>query len=355
MGRAACLYTGMRPFVSRLSSLASLSVFAITACVTDTVPRDDDSESSQMPALQPTMGPAPGSVPQSSRAAQPAPGLESTPTPSPIAAPPAMAGAAGAGAATSGASAGACDLRGPSFSGQWLVSQRTVVAGLGVKQRAAWWFYYELQQDGAELTVSKGLVCGSQVFPVDPLGASVQFEASFPAMVTKNSHDGRRGRVVANGSGCTVSFERAYSVVGATLPYYADPATPLPLLAEQASGTSPGWEDWDEDGEPGVSLHVSGIARGARYTALRSFGDWSGSVTSAGSKFQLAVTDWGQDEAVLGATSDLLKQTAAPDANAAGDFVQFARLTPDQAAGDAESVCATVRELAPTLTPEANR
>jgi hypothetical protein len=190
---------------------------------------------------------------------------------------------------------------------------------------------------------------------LDALGASVEFEASFPELVSKNSHQGRKGRVVASGTGCSISFDRAYSVVGATLPYYADPTIPLPKLDEQASQAAPGWEDWDEDGQPGVSLHVSGIAQGARYTALRSFSDWSGSVAATTAKFQLAVTDWGQDEAVLGATSDLLKQTGVPDANTDGDFVQFARLSPGQVQGDAESVCATVRQLAPTLTPEANR
>jgi hypothetical protein len=174
-------------------------------------------------------------------------------------------------------------------------------------------------------------------------------------MVANNSHAGRQGRVVSDGSRCTVTFDRAYIVVGATMPYYSDDTIALPTLEEQASGTSPGWEDWDDDGQPAVSLHVSGIAQGARYTVIRAFGEWSGTISAGATTFQLAVPDWGQEEAVLGATSDLLKLTGVADTDRTGHFAQFAQLTPEQGQGDDQTVCATVRRLYPTLTPAANR
>lgn len=246
--------------------------------------------------------------------------------------------------------AGACDL-----SGRWLITQRTIASGLGVKQRAAWWFYYEIDQTGSALNVTRGHVCGSQVFPVDALSAAVELEASFPALIENNSHAGRRGRVAANGDRCDVSFERAVVVLGATMPFYTDEANALPTLDQPASDGSPGWEDWDEDGNPAVSLHVSGLVEGSRYTALRAFSVWNGSMAAGASSFRLPVTDWGQEEAVLGVTAEVLEQTGVPDADRSGHFIELARLTPEQAAGDAALVCATVRRLAPLLTPDANR
>jgi hypothetical protein len=325
-----------------VGGLAILATFAAPSCVTDSVPpdiysessassTDPDRESSTEPASQPPVE-SNTSTPSGVDPAD----LEDDPTSTPP--------------SPTGAAPGSCDL-----TGRWLISQRTVAVGLGVKQRAMWWFYYELEQDGSELAVTKGLVCGSQVFPLDPLAAAVEFDASFSAIVANNSHAGRGGRVVSDGSRCTVTFDRAYSVVGATLPYYSDPTIALPAVEERASGTSPGWEDWDEDGQPAVSLHVSGIAQGARYTVIRAFSEWSGTISADATPFQLAVPDWGQDEAILGATADLLKQTGVPDSDRAGHFVQFAELTPEQVQGDDDTVCATVRRLYPTLTPAANR
>ncbi|HVZ30838.1 MAG TPA: hypothetical protein VG963_00345, partial [Polyangiaceae bacterium] len=175
--------------------------------------------------------------------------------------------------------------------GAWLISQRTVAQGLGVKQAGLWWYYYELEQNGSELTVKQGLVCGAKVIPVDILAAGVDWDAAWPTMVEKNSHAGRRGTAASTASGCNVSFERAYNVLGATTPYYADASHPLPTIDQQASGDTPGWEDWDNDGHPAVSLHVSGIVTGTRYTALRAWNEWSGTVSAGASSFQLPVSD----------------------------------------------------------------
>jgi hypothetical protein len=324
------------------TSLAILATFAAPACVTDSVPPDIYAESSASSTdPDPESSTEPDSPTQVESNTSPPSGVDPADLENDAVSPP---------PSQTDAAPGPCDL-----GGRWLISQRTVPVGLGVKQRSIWWFYYELEQDGSELTVTKGLVCGSEVFPLDPLSAAVEFNASFPAIVANNSHAGRGGRVVSDGSRCSVTFDRAYSVVGATMPYYSDATIALPTLEEQASGTSPGWEDWDEDGQPAVSLHVSGIAQGTRYTVVRTFSDWSGTISAGATTFQLAVPDWGQDEAILGATADLLKQTAVPDSNRANHFVQFAQLTPEQVQGDDETVCATVRRLAPTLTPNAHR
>jgi hypothetical protein len=336
----------------RAAKLAVLLGLATPGCVTDSVPPDIYSEASQ-PDADPSVEAPSDRTARDEPPTRPANAPGTAATGSEPEAPgiaPAADPEADAVAPVAGNGSGACDLR-----GHWLITQHTIASGLGVKQRAAWWFYYEIDQAGSDLTVKRGFVCGSQVFPVDPLSAAVEFDASFPAMLANNSHAGRRGSVTASGDGCSVSFERAVIVVGATTPFYADERNALPTIEQPATDTEPGWEDWDEDGNPAVSLHVSGLVEGERYTALRSFILWSGSIPSGAMTFRLPVSDWGQEESVLGVTAEVLKQTGVPDADRSGHFTQFARLAPEQVPGDPDSICATVRQLAPTLTPDANR
>ena len=55
---------------------------------------------------------------------------------------------------------------------------------------------------------------------------------------------------------------------------YLDPVRKLPdrtMMAERRG--TPGWEDWDGDGNPGISLKVSSpLASGTLYTCQR---DWT--------------------------------------------------------------------------------
>jgi hypothetical protein len=244
---------------------------------------------------------------------------------------------------------GPCDL-----TGSWLITQHGVFQALGVKQTAQSWFFYELQQSGGTLKVTKGLACGGRVVPLDALGAAVAWEPAWPATISKNSHTGRLGKVSASGTSCTVSFDIAYTILGASVAYYSDPSHDLPKLAQKAAGDEPGWEDWDDDGKPGVSFNTSGFATGVRYSVQRVYNDWTTGTYSPGAKLLKMVSVTQTDESVLGATSDLIKTLSAPDSNPASGFTQLARLDASQAQGDDEALCATVRDLAPTLTPEAN-
>jgi hypothetical protein len=308
------------------------------ACITDNVP-DDPYASSDRPQTKDAGTPPPGSMLGGGPVVTPALDAGAAPMITTDAGP----------AVFEAGTAGPCNL-----SGHWLISLRTVAQGLGVQQAGLWWHYYEIEQSGSELNVKRGLVCGSEVYPVDLLAAAVEFRASFDKIAQNNSHMGRRGTVTASGASCAVSFTRAYSIVGATTPHYADPNTQLPTLEQRATGNTPGWEDWDGDGQPASSLNVSGIVAGTRYTVLRVWSDWKGTVAAGASTFKLSVPDWGQDEAILGATNDLLKMTGVPVADARLHFAQFAKLTPEQVQGDTLTVCANIRRLAPMLTPEAN-
>jgi hypothetical protein len=314
--------------------LVVLATAITPACIVDSVAEDPYASSPHPRARDGSSSPAVGpAVP---------PSIDAGPT---------VMGSADAGAPAfeTGAASGACNL-----SGHWLISLRTVAQGLGVRQAGVWWHYYELEQSGSDLNVKQGLVCGSEVYPVDILAAAVEFRASFDSIVQKNSHAGRRGTVAVSGDKCSVTFQRAYTIVGATASHYANPMTQLPSLEQRATGSTPGWEDWDADGQPASSLNVSGIVAGTRYTVLRVWSDWKGTIAPGATSFKLSVPEWGQDEAILGATSDLLKMTGVPDADAKLHFAQLARLTPDQVQGDAVAICASIRSLAPTLTADAN-
>ena len=150
-----------------------------------------------------------------------------------------------------------CDLR-----GRWLVSQRYVAEALSEKQGSHSWFYLEVRQEGANITVQKGLHCGYNVTPITALGGKVDCSAAWPSFLAKNSSTGRRGTFVKSGSVCKLKLDREFTPRGVTLPHYLDPANPLPMASQAAKGTTPGWEDWDGDGNPGVTLSVSGLASG---------------------------------------------------------------------------------------------
>jgi hypothetical protein len=145
----------------------------------------------------------------------------------------------------------------------------------------------------------------------------------------------------------------AIRLKGATIPYYDDPNNPLPTLEEQASGSTPGWEDWDEDGQPGITAEISGGVMGRIFFAIRAWYVLSGTVADTSHVLKLAV-DWDQEMSLLGYEgSELLTSQGARAADATLHFAQLARLAPMQVAGDDESICEAVRELAPSLTPEA--
>ena len=260
--------------------------------------------------------------------------------------------AAGTPRAEGGAPAGPCDL-----TGSWLATDREVSTGDGATEATHVWWYLEIAQSGTAFTVSKGLLCGENTRPLSLVGGNVDWPATWPALQAKVSMTGRKGKSApSSGSHCAVSFDEIYLVEGATEAYYSDPSHALP--ADEASGSTPGWEDWDNDGHPGYSMNVTGLTTGQLYMAVRKHNQWSGTIAAGASTFQLA-DDWNDEEDVLGYSppDNMVLSLAASGAKDNDDtlqFVQLARLTAAQAAGDDSTVCATMRKLAPTLTMTAD-
>ncbi len=242
----------------------------------------------------------------------------------------------------------ACDM-----NGRWLVALRVLADALGQTQASHNWFYYEVHQDGEQVTVTKGLHCGFEVKQVSSLGADVDSSAAWPALLAHDSDTGRKGTMVATATGCQLDIEKRYTVRGATQPFYGDPSQPMPTSSQQATCTTPGWEDWDGDGKPGITLTVSGAANGHLYCAQRDWNQFSGEFANGATTFKVPVT-WDSGQDVLGYDgSSLITESSVPDPDATQHFVTFVKLDPTQATGDDTAICASLRSLLPTLAPDA--
>ena len=245
-------------------------------------------------------------------------------------------------------------------NGRWLVAQRVLADALGQTQASHNWFYYEINQNADQVTVTKGLHCGYEVVGVSSLGASVNSQASWAAFLTHDSDTGRKGTMEVTSSGCQLSGEKRYTVRGATVSFYSDPNQAMPTASQEAStdgGSTPGWEDWDNDGFPGITLTVSegGSPLGQLYCAQRDWNQFDGPVAASSTKFSVPVT-WAPDQDALGynmSMSSLVTQSSVPDSDASQHFVWLAKLDATQATGDDTAICHAIRSLVPTLTPDA--
>lgn len=245
-------------------------------------------------------------------------------------------------------SAGPCDM-----SGRWLGTVHYVTDALGQLQFCHTYLYYEIQQTGSTFTVTKGLHCGDDAMGEGDFAATVDLSGSWAASASRVQHMGRTGTSEAVSGGCQVSLDKWYTVRGATVPYYLDPSTTLPSAEQPGTDTTPGWEDWDMDGNPGVTGVISGVVSGKIFSAPRQWTSMSGTVAELGTLVRLPL-QWDQEQNVMSYEgSPLLASSAARAADAARHFTQLARLGDGQAVGDDAAICASIMELAPTLTPEA--
>jgi len=250
---------------------------------------------------------------------------------------------------------GGCDL-----TGRWIVTERALSSAFGAKQINILWHYIELTQQGDDVTMKKALMCGGKTVG-EPGGFAVMMDDSqaWPSYQVKTNYTGRKGTSADNGSGCDVVFEEAALIRGMT-PEYKDMKLALPKLEETAGAGKPGWEDWDGDSKPGVTMNVSGSASGKIFTAFRTFATTAGPIAANADKFQLE-HDWVQERAVLGTdpsdaiTRALLASPAERAPDKGKNFVDFARLSADQATGDDTAVCEAIRTLAATLNAAGNK
>jgi hypothetical protein len=248
----------------------------------------------------------------------------------------------------SSAPASSCDM-----TGRWLVALHKVTDGLGNLQYVHNYLYYEIAQSGDAFSVTKSLYCGTDVVGGGAFAVTVDYRGAAAGVMKRVSHDGRKGTSTSAAEGCMVSFEKQYSVQGATVPYYLDPSTTLPSADQPAMNGQPGWEDWDEDQHPGITGHCEGTVTGQIYTAARDWTSYTGAVPDVASAIKLSMS-WDQEPNVMAFDgSPFLGSSAVRAADASLHFAQLARLKEDQATGDDASICQSVVSLAPMLTPDA--
>jgi hypothetical protein len=254
----------------------------------------------------------------------------------------------GSGGGTTG---GACDL-----SGRWLATEHLVTEAIGQRQTAHAFLYYEIGRDGAGFKITKGMYCGNDAASTGVFAVQVDFSRAQANNMAKINFMGRTVTSTKSAGGCDVHFGKWYVVRGATLPHFLDPSIPLPTAMQQAADGMPGWEDWDGDGQPGITGSLTGTVVGRIFTAPRQWTEQQGTVSSVATAFTLPVT-WDQEANVM-AYDPPSNFTLGASSVRAGDptlhFVDFARLAADQATGDNAAICAAVVKLVPTLTPKAS-
>jgi hypothetical protein len=261
-------------------------------------------------------------------------------------------GTASAGAGMPTPTGGACDI-----SGRWMSTIHAVTETLGQEQTTHFFIYYEIERQGADYKITKGLHCGDDAQSTGDLAVMVDFTAAWHAERMKMSYAGRGVSSTPSAKGCDVHFAKAYTVRGATLPYYLDPKNALPSAGQPASGSMPGWEDWDNDGQPGVTGLLSGPgATGRVFVAPRQWTELSGTVPNTMTSMRLAL-DWDQEQNVMAYDPSWNVTLGTPSSrhpNNSLHFGEFMRLADAQATGDDNAICDAVIKLAPMLTPAAS-
>ncbi|MBN1655286.1 MAG: hypothetical protein JXA30_16085 [Deltaproteobacteria bacterium] len=189
------------------------------------------------------------------------------------------------------------------LSGKWISLQRTMSIALGgaMKQAGHNWAYWEFEQSGTEVVVKKGLKCG--VIIIERSESTFSEVIAGPALwngLTNNIFNTGRRAVYGESASdqCFLHLERYYLVRGATVSYFSDPDASLGKAETEKKGTTPGWEDWDEDGNPGVTFRLAGIANGEIYVAQREWTEYFGPTEKSAERFRLQVL-WNHEQLVI--------------------------------------------------------
>jgi hypothetical protein len=148
------------------------------------------------------------------------------------------------------------------------------------------------------------------------------------------------GRLVPDDGGIRLETKRAYVLLGAKL---RNPITdPLPTDAADANV-----DDTDKDGNPGITMHVEGLASAEVYMATRRYDQMSGRLVSD-SRFEGAVIH-DQEQTLLGSSHPLLRvlPTMRPDPTRS----RFAMMRVDEKTRCTDVASSTLTTTMPAVQP----
>jgi len=249
-----------------------------------------------------------------------------------------------------------CDL-----NGRWLVAQRNLLAlPLFQCQASHSWYYYEIRHDGTGFVVTKGLHCGFQSVKKSNQSADVSNPAMWPAMQANMMSNGRTGTFLKEADKCHLTLPTEQVIRGATVSHYRNAANPLPVMGSPAAGPGgmpPGWEDWDNDGNPGFSLVInSPAAKGTLYLCTRDTNTIDNTAPLSATLFKIPMT-FTTSQVALGTaagSNPLITSGGTPYENVDSHFTYFQKLKDGEAVGDDTQICEQIRTLKGSLPGDVN-
>lgn len=159
---------------------------------------------------------------------------------------------------------------------------------------------------------------------------------------------GRIGTSIDSGAECQVSFERLYSVMGASsgslqLPGRVGGNPDLNTFPALTAGDA---QDWDEDGNAGLTYIVtnSPIGSGTKYVLQRRWRELSGPVAYKASEFLIPIA-WDVEELVVAASNVFL--TSSASVRQSPHMAKYQRVVSSVVGASDNETCANLRALMP--------
>ena len=265
----------------------------------------------------------------------------------------------------------ACDM-----NGVWIAESRTLTVAVNeaVQQAGHTLFYYEIEQHGTDTLTTKLLRCGVRISDAGgslETGIEMVTPVLWDAVMGKNRYGCLQGTYAMGDSACDGDFGILWLVRGLS-PHFLDPSTDLEGLTQSDSADwpgTPGWEDWDEDGKPGITLTATGIANFDMHVGQRGWNHVHGTTEGSAGHFRMPV-DWEQSQVILSTTPPdfpVPPQLQAPAPRPFEHYQIFHKLDEamlkklgelvDRAGDDLDAadraICAQVRTWSPTWLAEA--
>lgn len=232
-----------------------------------------------------------------------------------------------------------CDM-----TGTWIAELITYNSALGATAEAHNWFYYEIQDNGDDIVVTRGWDCG---FEVCNATNAFLLDEAVRALAQRNRQDGlidavndvsvapRTGvfRRLSDGR-CEFSMERWWWVRGADLDeYLPERAAFESATIASVSNSSPlptkenttGQEDWDGDERPGIYLDITFPTLGSRDVVQRDWNSYGPLTVEDGAVEFTAPAEFDNEESILAAEPSLLDQNSTPKPD--GHQIRFRRIS----------------------------